>query len=456
MSAEGAESRTGREALAARTRLDRIALDRVVCWGLCVAFAALPVSRPALGGDSSRADVQIRLEAPQDGAVVGDPDAMAFIAGHALAGPVARAGEAFDLMIVIDQSDSTARPAGSDVNGDGRVDRRGCAGVPRGLGLFAAVVGACFTGTDSILAAELLAVRALLGQLDPARTRVGLIAFGGDGREQTPDALVSTPLTANYEQVEAALRAIEERGPAGLTNIEAGVELATREFARTSTAYSSGSAAPERLVLFLSDGFPTLPVRRGRAQNRERAIAAAARSGAQQVRIDTFAIGPEALSEPETLVEMAALTQGRFTPVRDPRDLGLLFQRLDLARVDLLRVRNRTNGHEAEYLMRSADGSFAALVELAPGANTVEIYARADDGSEQTRELELTYLSSAQGQELPMRLVARRNRLLENRLTDLRAQSELQLRRELSIRIDNTRKELAERRERGLRIDPQR
>jgi len=39
------------------------------------------------------------------------------------------------------------------------------------------------------------------------------------------------------------------------------------------------------------------------------------------VRIDTFAIG-DALAEPTALVEMARVTGGTFTPVRDARSIG--------------------------------------------------------------------------------------------------------------------------------------
>ena len=81
------------------------------------------------------------------------------------------------------------------------------------------------------------------------------------------------------------------------------------------------------------------------------------------------------------------------------------------------------------------------------GSNVVEVFARATDGSQARERIKLRFLAERRAQELPPRLVAQRNRLLENRLLDLqrrRLKIELdrdeEIRRELMVEIDRERK----------------
>ena len=69
------------------------------------------------------------------------------------------------------------------------------------------------------------------------------------------------------------------------------------------------------------------------------------------------------------------------------------------------------------------------------GMNTVEVYARSSDGTEVTRRIKLKYLEGANSMPLDPRLLAQRNRLLENRLMDLRRRSmEIQTDRDETVR----------------------
>ena len=279
--------------------------------------------RPFLQAIAGRPQLDITIDSPEQDKVVADVAGVAFIAGRALA----RYGDsdAFDVLFVVDKSDSTSEASGSDVNGDGTADPRLCVGVVRPFGLLARAVNLCEPTGDSILAAEVASVRALIRQLDPRRTRVGVVAFGGDDLPTTPDAIVAAPLTTNYRAVEQVLGRILERGPEGRTNIEAGIRAATAELVGARSIFSSIREIPQQVILFMSDGVPTLPVDGAIPQNRRLAVAAAKQAANFRIRMDTFGIGSEAVSEPETLVEMAEATYGVFTPVAQPRDLQPIF-----------------------------------------------------------------------------------------------------------------------------------
>ena len=377
----------------------------------CIALAGLGV------GVSEAAPEEVSLllsiETPREGQVVGDPGGMGFVAGRVLAS--LEAFEALDVILLIDQSESTAVPSGSDIDGDGIVGTRA-----RGLSIFAPPP-ASSDDDDSVLAAELAAAAALLDQLDPRTTRVGIVAFAGDEEPTTPDAVVYATLGSDYDRVRAALDEIRRVGPRGRTNMAAALEQATLELEGTSPrAFSTPRPGARRVILFLTDGQPTLPISGSPAQNQRAAVLAATVAGKLGVQIDTFAIGAEALRDPSVTLEMARATQGRFTPVTDPGRLPAVFKQVSFSEVRTLEVLNRSNGATSAYLSRAADGGFSALIELDPGVNELEVYAQATDGREIRRRVSVRFLASAEVQPLSPALRSARNRLLEARLADLR------------------------------------
>lgn len=398
--------------------------------------AAAAAATPVVTSD---ARLELSIDSPEPGAVVGDPGGMAFIAGKALA----HFGEfqTFDIVFVIDVSDSTAAPSGADIDGDGVV------GEQRG-GPFAIVGQLLRLGTtdsgDTVLAAEIAAVRVLLDQLDPRTTRVGIVGFSGDQDPFTPDAYAYVPLTTDYKKVAEGLDEILDHGPTGRTNMVQGVLTGTVELLGTQSAYSTRREGARRIMMFLTDGQPTLPLESSRNQNARMAITAAKRAAKQGIRIDTYAIGPTALDRPLVTVEMAYVTKGVFTPVREPRNLQAVFEEVSFAEIEELQVRNSTTDQVASYANQNADGTFSALVPMREGVNTVEVYARSTDGTEARRRLDLKFLADAGVQELSPRLLAQRNRLMENRLMDLRRKS-MEIREDLKSEIARER-EAAEQR----------
>ena len=107
--------------------------------------------------------MELDIEYPPEGAVVGSSACGVFVAGRALA--MRGMLQKFDVAIVIDTSASTSGPAEADINGNGTI------GKVYG-GAFGSVFGAGLTDPgDSILAAEVAAARQLLRGLDTRSTR---------------------------------------------------------------------------------------------------------------------------------------------------------------------------------------------------------------------------------------------------------------------------------------------
>jgi hypothetical protein len=156
------------------------------------------------------------------------------------------------------------------------------------------------------------------------------------------------------------------------------------------------------------------------------------------------------------LAELAKLTGGIFTPVVHAHELQSVFEQVTFAEMELLRVTNLTLGKQAEHLVHHADGNFFALLELAPGANRLEIHGRARGGAEHTLTLPVHFARDGEPTPLAPSLVGPRTRLLENHLGVLRernlameAERDARLRRELELRIQQERA-----RARQLSIEP--
>jgi hypothetical protein len=151
---------------------------------------------------------------------------------------------------------------------------------------------------------------------------------------------------------------------------------------------------------------PTAP----RATEREnlvetlRAADRAARSG---VRVLSFAIGA-AREAPVAALETARRTGGAFYPVRRTADLPAVFEAVQLDQIAELEVRNLGTGEPALYRRLAPDGSWEAIVPLAPGANRLEIRARSESGADVARVLGVSFVPDAAALPVPAGLEARR------------------------------------------------
>ena len=397
------------------------------------------------GGTSS--ELLVQIEFPEDGAIVGEASG-AFLAGRALA--VLGDYQRFDVLLVLDTSGSTAEMTGADINGNGIVGRGGLRGL--------------FNPTDpgdSILAAEVEAARQMLRGLDARSTRVGLVTFAGDppgqggmfSRRPRKAAITEEPLTSNYARIERALDDVFERGPDGMTNMAEGLDLAWVELTGLKGGLSEPDRDSEKVILFFTDGQPTLPYEPFfESDNVKAVLRAADRAKRMNVKIHSFAIGPEALDGPVAAVEMASRTGGYFTPVRHPADLVRVVENVSFANIDQVTIRNLSTGDPASQLITNADGSFSALVPVEEGHNRIRVVARANDGAEASAEITVDYARGADTMLLPRELMGQRNRLLEQQLVELKRgriaaeQEQVEVtRKELLVEIERERSKAQER-----------
>lgn len=346
----------------------------------------------------------------------------------------ARGGAGFDLVVAIDLSDSTLDPSGADLDGDGEagltdpgwlaaLERRGnlpvrlTARLARGLDL-----------EDSILAAELEATAALIERLDSRRFRVGLVVFSDDAHWVAP--LGSTPVA-----LRRALATVRVAAPDYLrgTNLAAAVELATEALAPEDAQPS----AREKIIVLLTDGRPTLPIRDGPAVH---AMQAAREAGLRGIRVHPFAIGPRALEAEDVLFEMARWSEGRLHRIESPADVAAQLRRLDLVGLASLEIRNITSGEPARAVRTFPDGSFDGLVRLAVGANRLRVRAWRMDGRQ--LEVERMVVLRGHGGRGDPALQQRRLDALRRRTRELEIWAEIERKRRearstLEIRVED-------------------
>jgi hypothetical protein len=103
------------------------------------------------------------------------------------------------------------------------------------------------------------------------------------------------------------------------------------------------------------------------------------------------------------------------------------------------------------------DGHFAAVVAARDGANWIDVRARTTDGKESTLRVPVRLIPAATPQAMDARLLARRTRLFEDYLAELReksveieAERDVEVLRTLQVEIERSR---AEQREAERKLD---
>ncbi len=420
-------------------------MDRIIAVAVAAVLASGGVARAASPAGASRTPVQIQVESPTAGEVVRNKVHLAPIRGNAAAqgdGPAD-----FDVMIAIDISASTREASGLDVDGDGQIGfNPHMELLPPGT--YPKEVKST-DPDDTIMAAQVSAARALLQGLDSRRVRVGLLTYGGEVNPMTgerlrpdqKDAWLEVPFTHDYNRVANALVGVQARGARGATNFAAGVRLAITELAGLPGAKSAPREA-RKVMLFLSDGTPTLPIGRGNQSDSgdiEAAINAARLARKAGIMINTYALGRGALSYPIALTEMARVTNGQYTPVQSPGDIVVLLQGVSFANIEDLVLTNVTTGDFSTDVELSPDGAFQGFVPVREGSNRVRITALASDGTRASIEVDLEFkMAELSDRELALELerIRKRNKelqlLLERRRIDAFREREKQ-RRELEL-----------------------
>ena len=384
--------------------------------------------------------VKIEIRSPKPGETIKNKPDMAPLAGLAIAG---ERPTAFDVMLVLDVSGSTEYPSGIDVDNDGKIGQTQRSITP-GVGDMAND-----DPDDSILAAEVAASKALLDQLDPQRVHIGVASFSGEvdtntgrGAGRGNDALLEVALTANYDAVRGALEAVRLRGPTGGTNMEAGVKLGLRELASLPGSQSKPRPAAKKVILFLTDGKPSLPFGLANVEDKEdmlAAIDAAQLAKVAGVMLNVYGLGPSAIDYPVAATEMAKATGGLYTPVRRPGDIVSLLSGVSFANVEDVVAVNLTLNEWAgpNDILLSPDGSFQGFIPVRQGLNRIRVSALASDGSRGEKEFDLQF--AQQG------------------MTDLELRAEMerirQRTKEIQLRLERDRQEAFRKQERERTLE---
>jgi hypothetical protein len=340
--------------------------------GLLTLAVCLAVWPGALPAETILGDASVRFEYPEEAAVIGGTGGMGFVSAR-----IARGSDDIDLMLVIDVSASTRETAG-DVNGDGR-------GAPKRRGVWNLLTQGLEPfrkqprdDPDSALAAQLITAELLLAQVDPRKTRVGLIEFSGDVRRDTDDAAVVVPLTRDLARVQKGMEALAERGPHGRSNLTRGIECAVNELSAGEGAVSEARPGARRVAYLFTDGIPTLPLDASKRKNAQLAIEQAAKGYATAaVIIHTYHFGPA--DEGALELEIARASGGTSRSI-DPSVIETRrIPAASLVNVKSVELENRTTGEHARQLEVGLDGSVFALVPMRPGVNQLAVVARFGD-----------------------------------------------------------------------------
>lgn len=345
-------------------------------------------------GSGLGAGPRVQIVSPQNGARITQDQNTILLSGKVV-GDKARSANV-DIIFLIDVSLSTAHYAGVDFPDLGDLPSVSISpGRPRpqiqvyGGGI---VMGdpPRFNLRNSIFAAEIVASRRLLSQLDSQTTRVGVITF-------SEGAQVRQSLTHDFEQVRSALDEVYRSGPYGGTNMVEGIRLGIKELLGMGISEMRPDAIKTQFLL--TDGLPSLPIGQGKRSTPEDTnltINAARLSGKAGMKVHVFALGREVVEYPYAAMGIAQESGGTHIPLSRPADLLVAMESISAVDVHFVQVMNQTTGQKAIRTRLAADGFFTAAVPLAEGSNQLEVFTRASDGSTNRANVTVYYQAGTQ------------------------------------------------------------
>jgi hypothetical protein len=375
---------------------------------------AQDTSRISQAAGAADEQVWIDLKAPADGSVQTLPVGMVEVSGSTGAGRL----KYYDVAVAIDLSASSRLRSGVDVNENGVVGKT-APGIREDYWGSASAQELCDDPGDTIAAAEIMAVRRLLGLLNPDRTRVAIIAFGDK-------AEIAAPLTATRAEVLAALDVLDKKhGWYGGTNYSAALDASRQALL---AAPVDPQRERKRSILFLSDGYPTLPP--PEPLPAKAAITSARAVGAADIRIHSFGLGPEAARGRDVLDLMSRLSKGSLTEIERPGEVLFHLPAVELSEVAEVKIENETSRQAGRAIRLLADGSFDGFVSLVAGRNELRITSVGIGGGRNEIVRTVTYAPApGQAQQVQME-VSRLRELLKARTTEVELAREIQRARE--------------------------
>ena len=337
------------------------------------------------------AEPRVQILSPANGGRITQEQNQVFVSGK-VAKDAGRSSNV-DIFLVVDISGSTAQYSGSDLGDAGALPDGTGSGFPTpqlSIGGMSLGRPAARNLRNSILAAEVAAARRLLLQLNPDNTRVGVLTF-------SEGAKLLQPLTNDFERLRRVLDDILREGPYGGTNMVEGIRLGITELMGLGVSEKRTDAV--KVQMLLTDGFPTLPIgqaRQAAPEDTDLAINAARLAGKAGVKIHVFTLGQEALSYPRAAAGIAKQSGGTYVPVSRPADVLAVVENVSVVGVDYVQVVNRTTGQKAVQNRLTADGFFSSAVPVVEGANQIDVFARASDGSNGSDSITVYYQSGTQ------------------------------------------------------------
>jgi hypothetical protein len=360
------------------------------------------------------------LEQPYPGQLV--REAIGLVEVRGWAGTGVRGSH--DVVLAIDRSASTFRPAGVDVDGDGTIGEivqvRARGGMRRVL----------TDPDDTIAGAQLLAARRLIDRLDTRSTRMGIVTFG---RTERVHARVGTPA----EQLRIALDRIPNRPEEGGTYFYGALIAAMKVLEQAALA---DGEERHRSIILLSDGLPNQPPPPALAA--KAAVRASKHASREQIRIYAFALGPTVAARPEVFLEMVRANGGELLIVEEPGDIVEYVPYMSLTKLAGVELENATTGERGRAVRVFPDGTFDGFAPLVPGENLLRVTAQGEAGGVRVLELTVRFektsgLSPEERLRLQKLLEELRARTIETELAQrARLKREEALRRTLEITID--------------------
>jgi hypothetical protein len=230
------------------------------------------------------------------------------------------------------------------------------------------LLGPQFASTDpddAVIHAELLAARALIRQLDPTTTRVGILMFAEDANVLAP---LGTPDAALAWLDEYKVHPFPSR-----TSLAAALEGSLSAFFE----FRENDVRRQRTVLLLSDGQPTSPsVMLGESA----ALAAAQMLGELGVPVHAYALGAAAIEKPEFYRSLADTSGGKFVPLENPADVVNALANVRFTGLKRVEIESSPSGEPGRAVRVFPNGSFDGYVPLAEGKNQVTITAWMENG----------------------------------------------------------------------------
>ena len=303
----------------------------------------------------------VELESPSDEASVTGPVPLIEVRGWTGTGLPG----GHDVLIAVDRSMSVWAASGADIDEDGRVGRNRA-----DVDLFLDFDERCTDPGDTILRAELMAARRLILRMDPSTTRMGLMSFGGGAR-------IHAPIGSDVAELLHALGTLPDEPDLGGTSFDNALRLARLHFESLPRAEPSGARRHRSLIL-LSDGTPTAPAPIDVA---ERFAVQLARDAAEiGVRIYAFALGPEALGNPEVYRSITDVSGGDLVLIERPADVTDFVPYISLSRVERVEIDNLSSREHARAVRLFPDGSFDGFAPLREGVNILRITVHGEQG----------------------------------------------------------------------------